>query len=97
MVVPDVGARLVQEVFGNPFRPLTLDSAWLTPTVLSLVTATYDNRDLPSGTLQADRLAILADALEDTCCTEPAILGHLRGPGPHVRGCHVLDLILGRG
>ncbi len=68
---------------------------WMTPTVEALVAAAYDDRD-PAGRLPPDRLAVLADALEDAGCTEPAILGHLRNPGPHVRGCHVLDLLLGR-
>jgi hypothetical protein len=43
-----------------------------------------------------DRLGILADALEDAGCTDPVILGHLRGPGPHAQGCFVLDLLLGK-
>ncbi|WP_406697444.1 hypothetical protein V5E97_01170 [Singulisphaera sp. Ch08] len=46
---------------------------------------------------QFDRLPILADALETAGCTESAILNHLRGPGPHHRGCWVLDLLLGWG
>jgi hypothetical protein len=41
-------------------------------------------------------LPVLADALEDAGCTEAAILEHCRGPGPHVRGCWVVDLILGK-
>jgi hypothetical protein len=44
-----------------------------------------------------DRLPILADALEDAGCTNSEVLGHLRGPGPHVRGCWAVDLVLGRG
>ncbi|MFO0842693.1 MAG: hypothetical protein U0797_09910 [Gemmataceae bacterium] len=43
-----------------------------------------------------DRLPILADALEEAGCDEPEFLGHLRGPGPHVRGCWALDLLLGK-
>ena len=43
-----------------------------------------------------DRLPVLADALEDAGCTDRAVLDHLRGPGPHVRGCWVLDLLLGK-
>ena len=41
-------------------------------------------------------LPILADALEEAGCTDPEILGHCRGPGEHVRGCWVVDLILGK-
>ena len=41
------------------------------------------------------RLSVLADALEDAGCTQEAILSHLRSPGPHVRGCWALDVILG--
>ena len=46
--------------------------------------------------MQAGRLAILADALEEAGGTKEAILDHLRAPGPHVRGCWALDLILGK-
>jgi len=41
-------------------------------------------------------LAILADALEEAGCADTDILDHLRGPGPHVRGCWAVDLILGK-
>jgi hypothetical protein len=39
---------------------------------------------------------VLADALEEVGCTDAGLLGHLRGPGPHVRGCWAVDLLLGR-
>ncbi len=83
-------------IFGNPFRPVTLDPAWLTPIVLALARAAYDERVRPEGTLNPARLAVLADALEDAGCTDADVLGHLRGPGPHVRGCWCLDLLLGK-
>jgi hypothetical protein len=41
-------------------------------------------------------LPILADALEEAGYADAALLEHLRGPGPHVRGCWVVDLILGK-
>jgi hypothetical protein len=41
-------------------------------------------------------LPVLADALEDAGCDNADILGHLRGPGPHARGCWVVDLLLGK-
>ena len=87
---------ILRDIFGNPFRPVLLNPAWRTPAVLSLAQAAYENRLLSAGTLDPDRLAILADALEESGCTDAAILRHLREPGPHVRGCHVLDLLLGK-
>ena len=87
---------LLRCIFGNPFRPVALNPAWRTPTVTALATAAYDERELPAGTLDPERLAVLADALEDAGCDKADILSHLRGPGPHVRGCFVLDLLLGR-
>jgi hypothetical protein len=88
-------ADLLRDIIGNPFRPVSLDSAWRTPAVVALATAAYDERILPSGHLDANRLAVLADALEDAACTDEQVLLHLRGPtGPHVRGCFVLDLLL---
>ena len=89
-------AGLLRCIFGNPFRPVALDRSWKTPTALAIAQAAYEDRIVPAGHLYSDKLAVLADALEDGGCTDAAILGHLRGPGPHVRGCWALDLILGR-
>src|SRR5262249_43797709 len=89
-------AALLRDIFGNPFHPVALDSAWPTSTALGLATAAYDDRLLPAGTLDPDRLAILSDALEDVGCDNGDLLSHLRGPGPHVRGCWVIDLLLGK-
>jgi hypothetical protein len=79
-------SEITRDVAGSPFRPVTIDPAWLTPTVTNLATAAYDERTLPSGELDLARLAILADALEEAGCANADILAHLRGPGPHVRG-----------
>ncbi len=93
-------AALIREVCGNPFRPAPpVDPAWLAwndATVLKLARAAYDDRVLPEGTLAPARLAILADALEDAGCADAALLGHLRGPCVHVRGCWAMDLLLNR-
>jgi hypothetical protein len=88
--------KLLHDIFGNPFRPVTLTPAWQTPQVVGLAQAAYDQRKLPSGTLDVARLAVLADALEEAGCSNADILDHLRGPGPHVRGCWAVDLILGK-
>jgi hypothetical protein len=84
---------LLRDIFGNPFRPAFFNSSQQTPTVTGLAQAAYDNRLPPASTLDPVRLAILADALEEVGC-EAEILGHLRGPGLHVRGCFVLDTLL---
>jgi hypothetical protein len=89
-------AALLREVVGNPFSPIALDPKWRTPPVLALSRAAYDARELPSGHLDPARLAVLSDALEEAGCTDESILSHLRSPGPHVRGCWALDLILGK-
>ena len=87
---------ILRDVFGNPFRPPTRNPSWLTPDVLSLAQAAYEERELPQGLLDPARLSVLADALEDVGCRDQAILNHLRGPGPHVRGCWVIDLLVGK-
>ena len=56
---------------------------------LALARSVYDDR-------RFDELPILADALEEAGCTDPALLEHLRRPGPHVRGCWALDLVLNK-
>jgi hypothetical protein len=85
-------AELLRDLFGNPFRPLNLDPSWLSwrdGTIPKLAEAIYDERAF-------DRLPILADALEDAGCTNEDILTHCRQPGEHVRGCWVVDLLLGK-
>jgi hypothetical protein len=89
-------AVLLREIVGNPFGSATVAPPAPTPLIRSLAHAAYDERHLPAGTLDPERLAILADALEDAGCTEVAILDHLRDPGPHVRGCWVIDQLIGR-
>jgi hypothetical protein len=94
------GATLLRDIFGTlPFRPVAADPAWMSwdgGAVVKLAQAACDERHLPAGTLDKDRLAVLADALEEAGCTNADILGHLRGPGPHVRGCFALDALLGK-
>jgi hypothetical protein len=89
-------AALVRDIFGNPFRPVAVDRSWATPTVVALAQAASSERVMPSAHLDPAQLAILADALEDAGCTDQAMLGHCRSEGPHVRGCWVVDLLLGK-
>jgi hypothetical protein len=81
------------EVFGNPFRPAALGPAWLAwggGAVRRLAQGIYEERAF-------DDLPVLADALEEAGCDRADLLAHLRGPGPHVRGCWAVDLLLGKG
>src|SRR5262249_47634106 len=87
---------ILRDICANPFRPVTIDPDWLTQTVTSLATAAYEQRALPSGELDPARVVVLADALEEEGCQEADVLGHLRSPGPHVRGCWPVDLLLGK-
>jgi hypothetical protein len=83
---------LLRDVFGNPFGPAHVDPAWLAwegGTVRKLAEGIYQDRAF-------DRLPVLADALEEAGCADEQVLAHCRGGGPHVRGCWVLDLLLGR-
>lgn len=83
----DKGCRLVRDIFGNPFRPVTFDPDWRTTTAVQLARGMYEGRDFAA-------MPILADALQDAGCDNADILDHCRGPGPHVRGCWVVDLVL---
>jgi hypothetical protein len=91
---------LLRDLFGPlPFRLVTIDPTWLAwndRVVVRLAQAAYEQRIMPEGTLDNGLLAILADALEEAGCTDTDILGHLRGPGPHVRCCWSVDLCLGK-
>lgn len=82
----------LRDMFGNPFRTISVDSRWVEwndRIVPRLAQAIYDEYAF-------DRLPILADALEEAGCTDADILNHCRQPGEHVRGCWVIDLILGK-
>jgi hypothetical protein len=79
----------LHDIFGNPFRPITFSSSWLTSTVLSLAQQMYDSRDFSA-------MPILADALQDANCDNADILNHCRSATVHTRGCWTVDLVLGK-
>jgi hypothetical protein len=84
--------HVVRDIFGNPFRSVFVHPSWLAwndGIVVKVAQAIYDDRAF-------DRLPVLADTLEDAGCHDADILGHCRHPGPHVRGCWVVDLLTGR-
>jgi hypothetical protein len=79
-----------RDIVGNPFRPVTFDPSWRTSTAHALAQGIYADRAF-------DRLPILADALQDAGCENADILTHCRDlQFAHVRGCWVVDLVLGK-
>jgi hypothetical protein len=79
---------LFEDVFGDAFRPVAFESAWRTDTAGSLARQMYESCEF-------SLMPILADALQDAGCVDAQLLRHCRGPGPHIRGCWAVDLVLG--
>ena len=80
----------IRDIFGNPFRPATFLHEWRTSTAVALASQMYEARDFGA-------MPILADALQDAGCDNVDILDHCRDTnGAHVRGCWVVDLVLGK-
>jgi hypothetical protein len=80
---------LIRCVFGDLFRPIEFDPRWKTADVTGLARGIYEERAF-------DRVPLLADALMDAGCGDEQVLEHCRSGGPHVRGCWVVDLVLGK-
>jgi hypothetical protein len=96
-----VNCNLLRDIVGPlPFRPLLpIDPTllgWQNGALVHMANAVYEQRLLPSGEFDRDRTVILCDAMEEAGCTDASILSHLRGPGPHWRGCWCVDLLLGK-
>ncbi|OAI38707.1 hypothetical protein AYO40_01755 [Planctomycetaceae bacterium SCGC AG-212-D15] len=91
-------ASLVRDVF--VFRSIRAEPSWLTwngGAIVRAAQAAYEQRELPSGHLDSQRLAVLADMVEEAGCTDANLLTHLRNrEAVHVRGCFAIDLLLGK-
>jgi len=87
----DLDERCVQEATAwcRARWESSLDPLWRTSTVIALAKGINEEKAF-------DRLPILADALQDAGCENDDVLDHCRGAGPHVRGCWVVDLLLGK-
>ena len=84
-----IQAGMLRDVFCNPFRLHSIDPVFRTSTVVGIAQEIYEDRAF-------DRLPALADTLQDAGCENEDILNHCRSDGQHVRGCWVVDLILGK-
>jgi hypothetical protein len=80
---------IARDVLGYPGAPVEFSPTWRTSTAIALVRAMYESRDFFA-------MPILADALQDAGCDNEDILSHCRSDAPHVRGCWVCDLVLGK-
>ena len=80
---------LARDIFGNPFRPVAFDPAWRRADTTGIAARMYESREFSA-------MPILADALEESGCTNADVLLHCREPGVHVRGCWVVDRVLGK-
>jgi hypothetical protein len=82
---------LLRDLFGHLFRPAAgrAWAAWQDGTVVTVARSIYQGHSFAE-------LPVLADALEEAGCDDADVLGHLRGAGPHARGCWVLDWLLGK-
>jgi hypothetical protein len=90
---------IVRDIFGDPFHvvaPSPTVLRWEGGTVARLAHAAYAERNMPGGTLEPQRLAVLSDALEEAGA-DAFLIEHLRGPGPHWRGCWAIDRLTGKG
>ncbi len=84
--------NLIRDIFGNPLRPANLHVHHLRKNKgrsLKIARTIYDERAF-------DRMPLLADALEYAGCDDADIFAHCRNGGEHVRGCWVVDLLLGK-
>jgi hypothetical protein len=87
---PRLMADALRDIVGNPFCSTAFNPEWRTSTVLRLTRRMHESLDFTP-------MPILADALLDAGCDSDSVLSHCRGDGPHVRGCWVVDGILGKG
>src|SRR5262249_21225347 len=78
-------ARLVRDIFGNPFRRV---AKWACRTSEEQRAVRVAETIYSEG--RFDELPVLADALEEADCTDVAVLDHCRHAGEHIRGCWVL-------
>ncbi|MGF1581769.1 MAG: hypothetical protein ACFCD0_20760 [Gemmataceae bacterium] len=82
-------ADFVREIWPNPCRRYATKAHWLTDDVTRIASTMYEQKNFSD-------MPILADALEEAGCNDQNILDHCREDRAHVRGCWVVDLLLGK-
>jgi hypothetical protein len=90
VVFEGIQCGIIRDIFGNPFRPVVFAPQWRSDTAVSLAKHIYEARDFA-------QMPILADALQDAGCDNADVLIHCRDANQiHVRGCWVVDGVLGK-
>jgi hypothetical protein len=84
-------AQLLRDVLGNPFSPVLVPTS---AEVRCLAQAAYDERDDTTGQLDPIRLAVLADALEESGASEDVLLALRDTRNARYRGFWVVDRCL---
>ena len=87
-----VQCELIRDVFGDPSRPFGFDPEWLRTD--GVAAASLARRIDEIGCFE--ELPALVRCLEQAGCRDRSVIEHCLGPGPHVRGCWVIDALLGR-
>ncbi|MGF1579011.1 MAG: hypothetical protein ACFCD0_06575 [Gemmataceae bacterium] len=96
-------AHLIRDIYANPWAPLEVDELergrwlrWNNACIRHMAAAMYQSGDFQN-------MPILADALEEAGCEHEEILEHCRGyinglprKQQHVKGCWVVDMLLGQ-
>ena len=82
-------ASHLRRIIGNPFHAAAIDADWKSSEVVTLAQSIYDERAF-------DQMPQLGKALKKAGCSDNDVLKHCRSKSPHVRGCWVVDQLIGR-
>jgi hypothetical protein len=91
-----IQSHILRDIVGNPFRPPPSITKgillWNGGLIVRMAQAICEDRDFTQ-----ESMGVMADGLEEAGVDDASLLEHLRGPGPHCRGCFAIDMLLGKG
>lgn len=83
-----IQTRILHCIFGPLlFRAISVEATFVTPVIRDLAHLIYHEQNFA-------KLPMLGDLLRQSGCNDADILDHCQQPGPHVRGCWVIDLLM---
>ncbi len=90
-------SQVIRDMHGNPFHEIVLNPASRNETIVKLAEAVYNERTMPEGIFDPQRLMMLVHAFQEAGFEDQNVLGHLHHLDyMHVRGCFVVDAILSK-